>query len=161
VHRFIVVALALASAHPSAFAQTAPEDCAVTLPEAGAFVPPDPYSPEAPSPGRFWYGTDGLWTMPAADGVWRGIASQEGIGDKVFWWSSEWDWRTDHKPALTVTARRLDANAPSMTISSATNAHAKGIHHAMLVGLTIPTAGCWEVTGEFKGHTLSYVVWLP
>jgi hypothetical protein len=156
MHRLLALALALAlaSGHESALAHTPPEDCAVTRPESGAFVPPPPYSPEAPYPRRFWYGSAGLWAMPAADGVWRGDY-------KVFWWSNEWDWRTDHKPALTVTARRLDAEVPLVRISPATNAHAGDIRHAMLVGLTLPTSGCWELTGEYKGHTLSYVVWMP
>jgi hypothetical protein len=24
----------------------------------------------------------------------------------------------------------------------------------------VPTPGCWEITGEYKGEKLSYVVWL-
>jgi hypothetical protein len=30
----------------------------------------------------------------------------------------------------------------------------------MLVGVYFPTPGCWEVTGEYKGQKVSFVVWL-
>jgi hypothetical protein len=30
----------------------------------------------------------------------------------------------------------------------------------MLVGIDIPAAGCWEITGQYKGTTLSFVVWV-
>jgi len=30
----------------------------------------------------------------------------------------------------------------------------------MLVGVDIPTIGCWEITGRYAGHTLSFVVWV-
>jgi hypothetical protein len=98
--------------------------------------------------------------MPSADGLWHGLVTPRGVRNKVFWWSRNWDWRSDQKPDLTVTARRLDAPAPALRISPATNAHAADIHHAMLVALDIPTSGCWEITGEYKGRKLSYVVWV-
>lgn len=99
--------------------------------------------------------------MPFASGRWRGLATPRGVRDKVFWWSRNWDWRTDHRPELIVTARRLDGPAPALRVSPATNAHAADIHHAMLVALDIPAPGCWEITGEYEGHRLSYVVWVP
>jgi hypothetical protein len=154
----LLVALLVASAPgiPSV-----PYGCAVTLPEAGTFVPPAPYDPELSSPHRFWYGSERLWALPAADGIWRGNRRDHGVFNKVFWWSSAWEWKTDHRPALTVTARRLDADVQPVAATPATNAHESHIHHAMLVGLAIPTSGCWEITGEYKGETLSYVVWAP
>jgi hypothetical protein len=30
----------------------------------------------------------------------------------------------------------------------------------MLVGAYVPTSGCWEITGEYKGEKLSFVVWV-
>jgi hypothetical protein len=100
--------------------------------------------------------------MPASDGVWRGTPRSDGLFDKVFWWSSAWDWKNDHKPALVVTARRVNSDTQVVKASQATNAHNESdIHDAMLVGLTIPNRGCWEVTGEYEGHTVSYIVWFP
>jgi hypothetical protein len=137
-----------------------PEACAVTR-DSNAFVPPPPHDPAPPFSGRFWLGTGDLWTMPFANGLWHGLATPRGVRDKVFWWSRNWDWRTDHRPQLTVSARRLDGAAPALRVSPATNAHAADIHHAMLVALDLPTPGCWEITGEYKGRRLSYVVWVP
>lgn len=138
-----------------------PSDCPVTRPDAGVFVPPPPYDRVA-FPRRFWYGTERLWALPFSDGVWRGTWRGDGVFDKVFWWSQAWDWKRDHQPALAVTARRLDSHAEPVKASRATNAHNdEDINHAMLVGMTIPTSGCWELAGEYKGETLAYVVWFP
>ena len=27
--------------------------------------------------------------------------------------------------------------------------------------LTLPTAGCWEITGSYRCHEMGYVVWIP
>ncbi len=48
-----------------------------------------------------------------------------------------------------------------MVVSPATNAYnAAEIGSAMLVGVRIPTPGGWEITGQYGGTTLSFVVWL-
>ena len=31
---------------------------------------------------------------------------------------------------------------------------------AMLVGIEFPTAGCWQLTAEYRDAVLSYVVWI-
>jgi hypothetical protein len=139
-----------------------PETCPITRPTDSRFVPPYPYEPLAPFGNRFWYGTDELWAMPSSDGIWSGTQSPEGVFDKVFWWSTRWDWRNDHRPALAVTLRALDGSVPPVRMFGATNAHNKeDIIHAMLVGVRIPTPGCWEITGEYEGQKLSYTVWAP
>lgn len=98
--------------------------------------------------------------MPSTDGLWHGLMTADGIGNKVFFWSRHWDWRTEHKPELVLSADRLDEHALSVRVTPATNAHAKDIHHAILSGLNVPTPGCWELTADYKGHTVSYVVWV-
>jgi len=30
----------------------------------------------------------------------------------------------------------------------------------MLVGVGVPTTGCWEITANYKRATLSYIVWV-
>jgi len=30
----------------------------------------------------------------------------------------------------------------------------------MLVGVDFPMLGCWEIMGIYKGHELSFVVWV-
>jgi hypothetical protein len=31
---------------------------------------------------------------------------------------------------------------------------------AILTGIEIPQEGCWELTGEYQGSHLSFVVWV-
>ncbi len=69
-------------------------------------------------------------------------------------------WEVEPQPALVVTGRRLDAPAPPLAASRATHAIAGDIGLAMLVGVRLPTPGCWEITGEYAGTPLSFVVWV-
>ena len=79
---------------------------------------------------------------------------------KTFWASVDFNWRTEWPVTLKVTGRRLDGNAPPLLASQATNAMVDGPTPAMLVGVYVPTPGCWEITGEYKGEKLSFVVWV-
>ena len=127
IQRFLLsTLLAAATAHstPSERHATVPATGPVTRPDTHPiFVPPPPYAPDAPFQGRFWYGSEALWAMPSADGLWHGLATSDGKRQKVFWWSSAWDWRTDHQPALAASARVLGSVAPEVRVHSATNAH--------------------------------------
>jgi hypothetical protein len=68
------------------------------------------------------------------------------------------DWQTETTPALRVTGRRLDAPAPTVTISDATNGFEPSMGAFMLLGLELPTGGCWELTGHYAGRSLRFVV---
>jgi len=134
-----------------------PGTCPVTLPADTSFTPPPPYPPTAPYEGWFWYGTESLWLMLPADGTW----SQLAIFDKVFWWREGYEGSEEPQPELAVTGRRLDAEAPAVEVEPpATNAYHRDFHWAMLAGVSVPTPGCWEITGHYKGHELSFVVWV-
>jgi hypothetical protein len=109
-----------------------PDTCLVTPPPGPPFTPPPPYSPQAPA----------------------------GYTQKLAWWRKGYDWRAEPQPKLTVSGRRLDAPAPPFKFSDATNAFAEDIGSTMLIGVAIPTLGCWEVTGQYVGRELSYVVWV-
>jgi hypothetical protein len=127
--------------------------CPVTRPPGRPFVPSAPY-PRRPPPlygDVFWYGTEGLWTWLEADGTAH-------RSDKSFWWREGYDWRTETSPSLLVTGRRLDAAAPAVTSSDATNGFREDIGAFMLTGLDFPTGGCWEVTGHYRGQRLRFVV---
>ncbi len=133
-----------------------PDTCPVTRPLYPPFTPTDPrYSRSAPSPGNFFYGTDSLWTAIPVDGVWSALPlNPEGYTQKVFWWSKKYSVVEEPWPQLSVTGRRLDAPAPPLNISKATNVN------GMLVAVDFPTLGCWEITGSYKGTELSFVVWV-
>ncbi len=132
-------------------------DCLVTRPEP-AFHAPAPF-PETP-PERYesaWYGTADLFTMIALEGeVWTDLPpGPEGLGQKSFWWSVHF---TELEPALVVSGERLDASGSFRTSGLGTNASAD-FGRAMLIGIQIRDAGCWRLTGAYRGATLSYVVW--
>jgi hypothetical protein len=129
-----------------------PSSCPVTKPLEHPFVPPAPY----PSAGAFWIGSEKLWTNITADGIWSGLVQ------KLFWWHQGYDWRTENPPHLTVTGERLDAPAPPVTMDGHANAGwTNDREHAFIVvGIFIPTVGCWKVIGQYEGEELSYVVWV-
>jgi hypothetical protein len=142
----------------------APPTCPVTVPSAEQFAPPGPYEKDE---GSFWLGTEKLWTVLQKSGqVWDWVPHAAGkehevqpLTAKIFWGSVDFKWDKEWRPALRVTGRRLDGNAPPLLTLPTTNAF-PGPAAAMLTGVYIPTPGCWEITGDYKGQKLSFVVWL-
>jgi len=109
-------------------------------------------------------GSEKLWTLRPIDGLWYGLrtvepdSGHEIYRDKVFWWRKGYDWRTENPPQLKVTGKRLDAPAPALYPESANPALIK--IPAIVTGINIPTVGCWEITGDYKGDKLTFVVWV-
>ena len=60
-----------------------------------------------------------------------------------------------------MTARQLDGDAPDFRNEGATNGFHESFNWAMLTGVDLPAPGCWEITGEFRSHSLTLVVWVP
>lgn len=136
------------------------KECPLTVPQNPLFTPPAPYS-DLGFKGEFWYGSNALWTAVRHNGVWEGLPrNPEGYTQKVFWWSEGYVWNEDPEPELIVTGERLDASAPPLRASKATNAYADDIGSAMLTGVDLPTLGCWKITGQYKKTELSFVVWV-
>ncbi len=135
--------------------------CPVTRPPEPPFRPPAPYPPSAPYPSFFWYGSDALWTFLRVDGAWSGLPKDTNwYGQKVFWWRDGFDWRTEPQPAIAVTGRRLDDNTLLARASRSTHGWNDDLGAFMLIGVTLPTEGCWEITGRYGGTDLSFVVWV-
>jgi hypothetical protein len=139
-----------------------PASCPITKRPDPPFVPPArfPSAPPGGPGGAFWYGTNDLWTVVNDDGSWGGRIASGGYDNKSFWWSAAYKVDLEPQPALLVLARRLDGSETARS-EGATNAAASDIGSAMLTGLTLPTGGCWELTGRYRGHELSYVIWIP
>ena len=137
------------------------KSCPVTQPPQERFIPPEPYH-EYPYPGHFYYGTDALWTSIPNNQTWRGLPydPETGFGQKVFFQRDGYNWQEEPEPALTVSGRRLDAEAPSAIISGATNGYNPDTKSFMLVGAEFPTGGCWELTAQYGQDTLSFVIWI-
>ncbi|MGZ9222919.1 MAG: hypothetical protein ACXW4Q_12495 [Anaerolineales bacterium] len=137
-----------------------PADCPLTVPQDPLFIPPAPYS-NLGFKGEFWYGANSLWTAVPKNGVWSDLPhNPEGYTQKIFWWSDLFSLKDELGPELVVTSERLDAEAPPLQASKATNASAADIGSAMLVGVDFPTAGCWKITGQYKNSELSFIVWV-
>jgi hypothetical protein len=135
------------------------DDCPVTKNGPLSFVPPAPgYTVLI---GQFWFGTDELWTSLPESGEWNGLPhSSEGYSQKTFWWSEGYSPVEEPEPVLRVTGARLDSAAIKLRALRATHAFNSEIGSAMLVGVVIPTMGCWEITGEYKDGSLSFVIWI-
>jgi len=148
------------TAVPEVISKDPPASCPVTVPQNPAFVPSAPYDVLS-SKGYFWFGSDSLWTAVPQSGVWAGLPHNPGgYTQKVFWWRDGYVWNEEPEPNLIVTGERLDAEAPPLNVSRATNAYAGDIGSAMLVGVDFPTLGCWKITGKYQDAELSFVIWV-
>lgn len=140
-----------------------PASCPLTIPPQPEFVPPSiPFvSPLESFPNEFWFGSGHLWTAIPDDAIWYALPhNPEGYTQKIFWWSDLFSLKDEPEPDLTVTGQRLDAKAPLLKASKATNAYGGDIGESMLVGVDFPTLGCWEITGQYKKSELKFVVWV-
>lgn len=131
--------------------------CPVTQPPEPAFVPPQGWPAAPPEDGRFWVGSDGLWTALPHDGRWGQLAR----GEKFWWWSANYVMAKEPEPALTITARPLDGSQQPVTFEDATNGHHPSFGQAMLIGVELPSTGCWELTGAYGKTKLTVVVDVP
>ena len=154
-------------AQVSATEDSRPANCRVTLPSDGRFTPPQPYPAEPDGKGgfAFWFGTENLWTVLRADRTWQGLrphsSTETSLRQKLFWWRTGYNWKTETQPPLKVTGRRLDGAAAPLEASDASNGYREEDWKSfMVVGMDIPTPGCWEITGRYKGQELSFVVWV-
>lgn len=143
---------------------TPPKYCPVTQPPEARFIPPDPFK-EYPYPGQFWYGDEGLWTALPIDHTWSQLPynPERGYGQKVFFQREGYNWKEEPQPALTVSGRRIDpenSEGVTLTASDATNGYTPEDKSFMLVGVEIPTAGCWEITGRYGDAELTFVIWV-
>ena len=151
---------ALASPTMEVLPHDPPPSCPITVPQDPPFVPPSPYDTLG-FEGEFWYGSNSLWTVVRQDGIWEGLPhNPTGYTQKVFWWREGYIWNEEPEPEIIVTGERLDASAPPLIASRGTNAFAADIGSAMLVGVDLPTLGCWKITGKYGGTELSFVVWV-
>ena len=131
--------------------------CPTTLPPSPAFQPPGPY--QTMLIDGFWYGTEALWLHLPLDGRWSHLPSNDkSYGQKIFWFSRDYDWHKESRPSIVVKSRRLDVlDGPTFTLEGGTNA-ILGNKQAMLTGAILPTTGCWEISGQYRGKTLTFVV---
>ena len=138
------------------------ESCPLTYPgpNGSGFTPPSPF-PEQPSAGNYWYGTETLWTQLPLDPIWRDLPHDEdGYSQKLFWWSRDYDPQAEPQPDLEIRGNRFDAEAPPLQVSNPTNGSHPTLGSFMVVGVTFPTIGCWDIRGQYGNTSLIYTVWV-
>jgi hypothetical protein len=135
--------------------------CAVTKPAGHPFVPPAPYSAKL-DPQSFWFGTEKLWTVLHADGVWNGLPhytpDDPTFRQKLFFWRAGFNAHAEPRPALIITGKRLDAPALPLASDRASNGWQDPDQPFMVTAINLPTLGCWRITAQYRGQRLTFVV---
>ncbi len=100
-----------------------------------------------------WYGSNLLAASIPKSGVWTGMGEEKSFADKFWWWREGFSASDEPKPDLTVSAIRLDGPHESVLITTTTSGRGVGGDwDAMLVGMHFPSAGCWEIRGNYNGN---------
>jgi hypothetical protein len=104
-----------------------------------------------------WYGSESFAASLPARGVWPTTAPGNLIAVKLIWRSA--GFRPGMEANLDVTVKPLNGSQPTAVVVGNTNAHAESFGGwAMMTGLDFPNAGCWEITGRYRGEELRFVV---
>jgi hypothetical protein len=121
-----------------------------------------------------WYGGEGLAVaLSDDDGRWFSP-----VREKLFWWSS--GYRVGAESSLKIQIKNLAHGEMTASVSAPTNAYlgelAQDIESKgeavlykttgsfeddkwlMLVAVEMPDPGCWQITGEYLGQKLTFVV---
>jgi hypothetical protein len=116
----------------------APEDFAARLFGSGAAVGND----------DLWVG--GLGTVGVMIGEGQMIEPDGSVGWKLGWWRVT-------PGALAITGQRLDADAKPLVAHVPDGYGTQGFQ---ATGVSFPTDGCWEVTGQAGGEPLTFVTYV-
>jgi len=113
----------------------------------------------------FMFGGDVLSVQLLVEGWWHGMGPESNYRNKLWWFSKGYKGLTDPVPFLTVTGRRLDADddpayveSVSKVVESVKSAMDGTGNWSMLALIEFPSAGCWEITGDYGGQVLVFVV---
>jgi hypothetical protein len=122
--------------------------CPVTLPGTGPPAP-DPYylGADAYGNGQLWVG---LWSDGVIVATPDQVEEDGSIGMKVPWYRGQ-------AGELTITGRRLDADAPAAWAEVPDGYGERGF---LPSGIHFPSEGCWEVTGRVGGVSLTFVTFV-
>jgi hypothetical protein len=136
--------------------------CPVTAPN-GSLPPGESYTPDRHGNGKLWAAVDrdGIFRVApesapeylgpggeiAVDGV---LLPDRSVAIKAPWWRGP-----GVRGRLRLRARRLDAPAPR--VDRTVPASGYGLTGFQALALTLPTTGCWKVTGSVGDAELTFV----
>ncbi len=127
------------------------------------FIPPAP-NRAVLERGRFWYGSDRLWTLLREDGHWFGVYRDDlrsRYRNKLPLFRAQFDWSKEHTPPVVVTARRLDVAAPSINAERAHGVFNEDTGSFIMTALDLP-GGCWQIDAQYANEPpLTFVVSVP
>jgi hypothetical protein len=124
-----------------------PADCPVTLPNGR--TPVD----ESPSPFQH-HGNDSLITALWPNGVVVIEPSMERADGSL---AMKWPWWRTTPGQLSITGRRLDANAPRVQSQIPDGYGETGFQASAIF---FPAEGCWELTGRVSDASLTFATWV-
>ena len=122
--------------------------CPVTV-GSNSLGPPFPES-------ETWYGSELLAVMLPDDGRWDITAPGARIAVKLSIWS--FGYKLGMEENLTIRVESLSGGASDAVVKDITNAGSDSLGWTMLAGIDFPRAGCWRLTLDYLGQSLSFVI---
>jgi hypothetical protein len=103
-----------------------------------------------------WLGSEALAVVLPANGTWPTTVEGHAMAIKLFWYSAGFQPGLERDFAGRI--ERLDEGPNDAVMSRPTNA---GLEHdvwAILTGIDFRSAGCWRISGTYRGQSLAFVV---
>ena len=123
--------------------------CPVTIGTA-SLGPPFPASEN-------WYGSESLAVILPKDGKWGITGPTANIAVKLFVWSL--GFRPGMERQLSVRVESLSSGPNDAVVKGISGAKAPSLGGwTMLAGIDFPSVGCWRLTLDYLGQSLSFVV---
>ena len=140
--------------------------CFVALVGSGQFAKADESCPRtigadrvflAPWPqAETWFGSESLAVILPKDGIWPTTVEGHLIAVKLFWYSAGFEPGMERDFVGRI--ERVDEGPNDAVISPPTNAGLANDVWTILTGVDFKSAGCWRITGEYRGQSLEFVV---
>lgn len=103
-----------------------------------------------------WFGSESLAVVLPENGIWSTTADGALIAVKLFWYSV--GFQPGMERDFTGRIDRLDDGPNDAVLTRATNAGLANGVWTVLTGIDFKSAGCWRVTGNYRGQSLEFVV---
>jgi len=132
------------------------QDLQQTDPSCPVTVGSDSLGPPFPD-AENWYGSEALAVILPQDGRWGITGPNALIAVKLFVWSA--GFKPGMEQHLSVRIEPLSGQPNDAVVEGISNAGAKSLGGwTMLAGIDFPSVGCWRLTLDYLGQTLSIVV---